>query len=136
MGFKTTFSLCSFPFVSAAFSTPKCPVGTGGAQWPSLLCHDYSLSISPSSSCLERDLPFLELQLVRSETLSMPGDCRKLWMDENPAWSDASRAAGAADRWHLLPGRTVSLSSCSLLCLMHGLSSICTPLSIPGVMAT
>lgn len=133
MGFKAMFS---FPFVSAELHF----------QHPSVLlaqevpsgrhcCVTTVASLFPTHLHVWRDFPFLELPLVRSETLSLLGDCGKLWMDENPVWLDASGAAGAADRWYRLPGRTVSLSSCSLLCLMHSLSNTCSPLSIPGVMA-
>lgn len=140
VGLKAMFSLCSFPLVSAElhFQHPRLPLAQEVPDGH-LCCVTSAASLFPSpSSSLQRDFPFLELQLVRSETLSMLGDCGKLRMSENPTWSDASGAAGAADRWHLLPGRTVSLSSCSLLCLMHGLSNTCccSPVSIPGVMAT
>lgn len=138
MGFKATFSLCSFPSVSPElhFQHPSVPLAQ---EVPSShLCYVTTAAslFPPTHLHLWKHFPFLELQLVRSETQSMPGACRKLWMDENTAGSDASGAAGAADRWHLLPARTESLSSCSLPCLMHSLSNTCSPLSIPGVMAT
>lgn len=72
VGFKATFSLCSFPLVSAElhFQDPSLPLAQ---EVPSghLGCVTTAASLSPPSSSLQRHFPFLELQLVRSETLSM-----------------------------------------------------------------